>query len=649
MDSKQDLKSVVAQVKEAYDLADYVRASGVSLQPSGFSKWKGLCPIHNEKNPSFLVSDNFQNYKCWSCGASGDLISFVQHQENLDFISALRKLAADKGIAIDLDEVGDGVDYESHRKALKLAANFYIKAFNDLPDDHRAKTEIVDRGLTWNKSPTGTLFYGYAPQGNQLTKHLMGKGFSKEILIEAGLTNEYSGRLVDFFHSRLIFVFTDRYGKPIGFSSRKLFEDDSRGKYVNTSDTPLFNKSRVLYNHVAARKAARDTRELFVAEGQFDVAAFVAAGIPAAVAASGTAYTRSHALECMKIVGPSGKVTFCFDSDKAGMQAAARVFQNIPDIHDQAYVVVFPEGQDPCDYRQQNGDEALRQIVTSRKPLVEFMLIEAKKKHDLNSVIGSSKYIAEGASIIKTVQDATLREYCIKFLSLEALAGIDTVREAVFAAKPMVDRTSDEDDTNVPSVEDRYRSPEGDSKAPVGVEEDAGGQEDSGSEKTPENGSQAPERPDSGGIPRETLEELIEKDPRYNIAARFLSLGVQTVAWRKALVRAKEIIPAEFHSFLADITKLGDSQRLYPELFQDTDVAEILMQDSFSAYYRLMSGAELKAHFIYLHECLAKKTRDTERKHRVTRVRELLSQEGADSWEYYESLRNRMMEAEKSV
>lgn len=567
-----DLKSTVASVKEACDIVDEFKKSGHHLKTAGVGKWKTCCPFHQEKTPSCIINESFQNFHCFGCGESGDVISFVSKTENLTFKEALTKLAEENNVEIDVDD-SSGVDYRTLYDIVSLSAKFYCSKFNDLLDDHAAKREIASRGLTFDNFDNDAIKYGYAPAGNALYTFLSGKGFRDESIVESGVCRRSDkGFIYDFFRSRLMFIFTDRNGKPVGFSSRKLFDDDTRGKYVNSPESPLFHKSNVLFNHSLARKNTRDI--IFIVEGQFDVSAFVSAGLKNVVAASGTAFTRDHARECAKM---GEKLVFCFDGDSAGKKAAAKVFSSLPEFHSISYVVSFPEGVDPCDYRFIHGDEALRNFVeSSQVSLVEFMILSEKDNHDMSSVVGRSNYVEKAASIIKTIKDRTLKDNCVKLLSLEALTPLSTVREAVSQAK----------DFNFGTFTNRTK--------------------------------EEPQKDDN-------LVERVKMDDRFYASACFLSLGMTRKSWRESVVRSKDLLPKVFSNFVDNLDELSDRDVVVPEMFDDEKMANYLMSTDFSTFYKFMSMEELKNQFIYLHKELATMKEERKEKYTNTKMMELLS------------------------
>lgn len=433
--AKTNLRELIGEIKSSQDIVDYIQSSAVALKPSSAGKFKGLCPFHGEKTPSFSVDSNFQNYRCFGCGASGDLVNFVQEYENLSFIESVKKLAELAGLEYQLEDAEPGFDYRSIRDCAEATAKFFVKNFEKLDDNHKAKREVlVERAL-----PIDGMVYGYAPEGRQnLYKHLSAKGFKDEVILQAGVCTRFEDnpKLYDFWHGRLMFVITDAAGKPVGFSGRKLNEEDKRGKYVNSPDGPIFDKSSVLFHQSEAKQDAKRDAAIYVAEGQFDVAAIAASGLANVVASSGTAFTRKQVLMCSRMVGDSGKVVFCFDGDDAGKKAAYKIFSLADELQGQCYVVSLPDGEDPCDFRKERGDEALREhLRTAAVPIVEFVLDVISERYDLKDPAQASRYLEESAIVLKSVASPSLRSTYAKRVALKSLMSISTVEEAIDRAK----------------------------------------------------------------------------------------------------------------------------------------------------------------------------------------------------------------------
>lgn len=573
MDKNKSFKELVAQVKRAHEISDYITQSGVTLNRSGGGKWKGLCPFHNEKTPSFTVDDRFQSFRCFGCGANGDIIGYIQKTENLDFIESLTKLGEDKGIEVTFDRSEQDVDYRTLRSCLKDTANFFYKEFKKLPSTHEAVKEITDRNL----SVKGML-YGYAPAGNALYKHLSEKGYSDEIIVQAGVCSksEKYGKVYDFWQSRLMFFVTDITGKPIGFSGRKLYDTDTRGKYINSPDTPMFDKSSSLYNIHTAKSKAHTDKTIFITEGQFDVGAFIEAGLTNTVASLGTAFTERHAMINRRLVTEQGKIVFCFDGDTAGVQAIIKVFKQIPTIHSQAYVVQFPEGKDPCDFLIEQGPEALNEYVTNnQKEMVEVILEVISKESDLESTLGRSQYINEVAKVLKTISSFSLREVFIKKVALNAFMSIDTVREAIKNADSFVttmpDRAKDTNEND--EIDDTQLRPDLDGE---------------------------------GDLDQKEIIELIEDNYLFSSAARMVSLSFIEPLLMPYLIKCQQVFPEDLQWIIEDIKQEEDDVKLVAESFTYSEVMNYILNANFFDFLQMMTTEDFIAQFDYLKKYLQK-------------------------------------------
>ena len=547
-----DLKKNVAEVKSAYNIVDYIQQSGIRLKASG-GKWKGLCPFHTEKSPSFSVDDSFQSFHCFGCGAHGDLISFVQHQEHLSFMESLKKLAEEKNIVLDLDNKNEsGVDYSALRECMRDVSNFFVREYRKLAPDHPARQEVKSRGVSEKK-----MAYGYAPeQRGVLYRHLKSLNYSDEVILATGACSKLEGKdvILDFWNGRLMFFITNAAGRPVGWSGRKLFESDTRGKYVNSRDSLLFNKSECLYNIAKAKKQASDEKEMYVCEGQFDVAALVEADLTNAVASSGTAFTEKQALIIRRLVSEDGKIIFCFDADAAGQKAVERIFANIPAVHAQSYVVSIPSGKDPCDFRLERGNEALIKLLSSnRKPIVKFVLDNVAAKYNLDSESEASRYIEEASKILKTITNNNLRARYLEEVALASFVGVDTVLASVERA---VKLDADEAPTPATVVE-------------VTVEARPALDEEESSEE---------------------ILEKIDRDQLYGISAKLVALTMRDRELYPRLEGVQNLLPHSLESVVTELISTGVEERIVAEKFTLTSVVEKLGEPN---YFPFQLSSEL--------------------------------------------------------
>lgn len=351
-------------------------------------EFKGCCPFHNEKTPSFTVNDDKQFYHCFGCGAHGDVIGFVMQHDNLSFVEAIETLAAEAGMQVPK---ASPQEVERAKKAKSLftlmeEATCWMEAQLRAPENKEAYRYITERGNS--EKDLNNFRVGFAPaDGQALRKVLQAQGYTDKDMIEAGvLRPSKNGREpYAFFRERIMFPVPDRRGRVIAFGGRILPDhllapntgDYTPAKYMNSSDTPLFNKGGMLYGEPRARQAAIEGQPVLVVEGYIDVMACAKAGFDGAVAPMGTALTEEQIMVLWRMIPSENKTpVLCFDGDEAGRRAAARACDKIlpllkPDHS--ARFAFLPEGQDPDSLINSGGQKAFESVISSAMPLVEFM------------------------------------------------------------------------------------------------------------------------------------------------------------------------------------------------------------------------------------------------------------------------------------
>lgn len=343
-------------------------------QPGKGDFW-ACCPFHGEKTPSFHADDRRGRYHCFGCGASGDHFTFLVEREGLSFPETVEQLAAEAGLRLP-ERDPDAERREAARASLydvmEEAARFFEAALAG-PDGGKARAYLRDRGLSPDIQKRFRI--GYAPASRSaLKEHLAGKGISQDQMVEAGLLIAGEDIAVSFdrFRDRIIFPITDLRGRVIAFGGRAL-SPDAQAKYLNSPDTPLFHKGRMLFNGQAARAASRKGGHLVVVEGYIDAIACVAAGFEATVAPLGTALTEEQLQLLWRM---ADEPILCFDGDEAGLRAAYRAIDTaLPHLKPGKSLkcALLPQGQDPDDLIRQAGAEAFRTVLDSAEPLVEMV------------------------------------------------------------------------------------------------------------------------------------------------------------------------------------------------------------------------------------------------------------------------------------
>ncbi|MCC3269751.1 DNA primase [Arthrobacter gengyunqii] len=415
----------------------------VTLKSAGIGSYKGLCPFHDERSPSFHVRPQVGTYHCFGCGESGDVISFVQKMDHGTFSETVEKLAARLGYELHYEDGGTGPRREDVGKrqrlldAHKIAAEFFAAQLRT-PGAQAARDFLQERGF--DPAAAAHFGVGYAQQGwDSLLKHLTDKGFTREELAGTGMfsTGSDASRFYDRFRGRLIWPIRDLTGAVIGFGARKLYEDDQGPKYLNTPETALYKKSQVLYGIDLAKRSIAKDRQIVVVEGYTDVMACHLAGITTAVATCGTAFGEDHVKIARRLLsddGSGGEVIFTFDGDAAGQKAALKAFDLDQRFTAQTYVAVDPEGMDPCDIRQKHGDTAVAELIRSRRPLFEFSIRSTLRKFDLNTVEGRVQALRAAAPVVAEIRDPAMRPAYARELAGWLGTDVDDVTRAVGSA-----------------------------------------------------------------------------------------------------------------------------------------------------------------------------------------------------------------------
>lgn len=397
----------MSELRDRLTLSDIVGRK-VRLTRAG-REFRGCCPFHKEKTPSFYVNDDKQFYHCFGCGVHGDAVEFVMQQDNLSFIEAVETLAAQAGMEVpeqSPQEVAQAKKEKSLHGLMDDAANFFIHVLYSTKEGDGPLAYVRGRGMSGEALTAFRI--GYSPSdGQALRRHLKEKGYTDEQMIEAGVirASTRGGEPYSFFRERLMFPVADRRGRVVAFGGRilpgKAAEDVP--KYINSSDSALFHKGRMLYAENHARTAAAEGQPVIVVEGYMDVTACWQAGFKGAVAPLGTALTEDQILVLWKM---NPAPVLCFDGDNAGRRAAARACERIlpllkPDHS--AWFAFLPDGQDPDSLLRGQGRGALQAVLDGALPLVDFVWNHHTAGHSFDTPekrAGLSKVLEDEASRI---------------------------------------------------------------------------------------------------------------------------------------------------------------------------------------------------------------------------------------------------------
>ena len=409
----------------------------VTLRRTGGSM-KGLCPFHDEKTPSFHANPARGTFHCFGCGEGGDAIAFLQKIEGLSFVEAVERLAAKYGVQLRFEEGesrGPKRDPQLRQRLLeahRLAGEFYATTLASAPEAQPGRQFVTDRGFDQRAAETFAM--GWAPRsGTALSQHLREKGFTDDELVSGGLARRTQRGLYDAFQGRLLWPIREMTSEIVGFGARRMFDDDfMQGKYVNTSETPIYKKSQVLYGIDLARRQISSEHRAVVVEGYTDVMAAHEAGVRTAVATCGTAFGEGHATIVRRILlddgAMHGEVIFTFDGDEAGQRAAMKAFSGDQQFAAQTYVAVEPRGMDPCDLRLADGDAAVRGLVDGRIPLYRFVLDNVLARYDLDRGDQRIDAVREAVGLATSVRDKSKIEELLREIATKVGIDVDQVR-----------------------------------------------------------------------------------------------------------------------------------------------------------------------------------------------------------------------------
>ena len=391
---------VLEEVKDRIDIVDFI-SEYVQLRKSG-QNWKGLCPFHAEKTPSFMVSPAKQIFHCFGCGAGGDVISFLVKYERLPFPEALHVLAGKAGVLLPTARQDKQVIErdEQVRNALRAASTFFV---TKLKESGNASEYVRKRGIS---GETAELFkLGYAPAGWQnLLRYLKGMGYGDAVIKEAGLAVAGEKGLYDMFRDRVIFPIMGVQGSVIALGGRAM--DDGLPKYINSPETPVFRKSETLYGMFTAKEAIRKKEHVLIVEGYMDVIICHQYGFENVVAPLGTALTAGHLQKLRKL---TKEAVVIFDGDAAGIAAARRALpllcQN--DIH--ARILLLPQNEDPDSYLREQGSESFSILIEKAQSMIGFLLSIAQGRR--------SDTVREALAAIAGLHDAIEAEQMLMELA----------------------------------------------------------------------------------------------------------------------------------------------------------------------------------------------------------------------------------------
>jgi DNA primase len=414
---------------------------------------------------AFTLEDNILTGNCFGCGEGGDVITFLMKIDGLTFGEAVERLADKVGVQLRRED-GDVQDERPKGpqrgrliEAHKVAQEYYAEQLAT-PDALVARQFLGERGF--DQAAAETFGVGFAPRdGEALLRHLRGRGFTQEEVVEAGLV-AIGRSAYDRFRGRLLWPIRDASGDTIGFGARRIFDDDRiEAKYLNTPETKIYKKSQVLYGIDLARRDIARSSQAVIVEGYTDVMACHLAGVGTAVATCGTAFGDEHSKVLRRFLNDHeefrGEVIFTFDGDAAGQKAALRAFGGDQNFVSQTYVAIEPDGLDPCDLRIQQGDAAVRELVARRVPLYRFVLTNVVGKYDLDRADGRVDALRESARLVSSIRDRSKVDAFAR--EIAGMIGIDVDEARAEVRRAAHRRPAPQDQRTAPPAEAAATAP----------------------------------------------------------------------------------------------------------------------------------------------------------------------------------------------
>ena len=389
----------------------------VSLKKSG-ATYKGLCPFHGEKTPSFHVNRDKGFFHCFGCNVGGDVFKFLELHEKVAFPEAVKLLAQRFGLALpEIEQTEEqragAAERENLLKAHEAAAAWFRQQLAS-PAAARVRDLVAGRGLA--EATSDALGLGFAPPAREALKQaLLQQGFSQSLLLRSGLlVQREDGSAVDRFRNRLMIPIARDTGSVIAFGGRAL-DADQQPKYLNSPETPIYSKSRTLYGLHLSKAAMREAGFAVLVEGYFDFAQVYQAGFRSVVASCGTALTPAQAQQLRRFVG---KVVLSFDPDVAGQGATAKSCEMLVSEGFEVNVAILPAGEDPDIYVRKHGRQGYAERLRTSRPYLDYLLDRAAANHNLRNADGRARFVAEVLPVVERIPDRTRQE-----LFVEAVAG----------------------------------------------------------------------------------------------------------------------------------------------------------------------------------------------------------------------------------
>lgn len=442
----------IEEIRSRVDLVELI-GEYIELKKSGTS-YKGLCPFHGEKTPSFMVQSQKQIFHCFGCHKGGDVFTFIQEYESISFTEAVRRLAERSKIPLEIDEQSGQQQSRFVKESLlqiheQISQRWHATLLNDAAGES-ARSYLAKRGVTDEAVKLFRL--GCAPEAwDDTVNWAKSKGHDLALVEQAGLIIRKEGetRYYDRFRGRLMFPICDEQGRVIGFSGRILAGDEKAAKYVNSPETPIFSKGKIFFGLDKSKRALLDAQCAIICEGQLDLIACYMAGVRNIVAPQGTAFTADHARILKRYVD---EVVLCFDSDSAGQSAAVRVLDSLLASGLAIRVAAIPEPHDPDSFIKEFGGPAFQQLIAQAEEFFDYYLKRLCAIHDIRSDKGQLAVVHAMAESVQKTGNLVLADKYAQKTALRLGVAPDSTRQEFKKANRKAPKAQQRPDEEPPAA-----------------------------------------------------------------------------------------------------------------------------------------------------------------------------------------------------
>ena len=409
----------ISEIRNSVNIVDII-SSYIPLTPKG-KNFFGVCPFHDDTNPSMSVSPAKQIYKCFSCGATGNVFKFIMDYENIPFLEAVKKVADIGGVSVNIGKIKKKQNHTELHKIYDLSLKFYINNLNT-KNGKEAKEYLKGRNI--NEDIIKEFQIGLALKQGALSKILTTKFDPNEVL-KSGLVGQNERGYYDLFYDRIMFPLYDLEGNPVAYSGR-IYNKVDTSKYFNTRETEIFKKGNLIYNYHRAKDIARKKNQIIVMEGFMDVIRAYTVGIQNTIAMMGTAVTETQAQLIKRM---AKEIILCFDGDEAGAKATMSCANELIKIGVTPKIIRLEENLDPDEYIQKYGKDAFQRKIDNPISVMDFKLSYLKQGKDLTSPVDQAKYISEIINELNNIEDDILKDLTIKKITSEMNIDEDLIRK----------------------------------------------------------------------------------------------------------------------------------------------------------------------------------------------------------------------------